>query len=76
MGRNAPLLATWLRKHDFQQSDADDLVQEVRIAVLQNLRGFAHPGHPSAFRAWLRFIHVNRLHRLDKDDEKRRETGL
>lgn len=60
-GLYAPLLATWLRKYEVQQSDADDLVQEVLMAVSKNLPGFAHNGRPGAFRAWLRTILVNRL---------------
>ena len=57
----APLIRAWLRKYDVQQSDADDLVQEVLLAVSKDLGEFDHGGHPGAFRGWLKAILVNRL---------------
>jgi RNA polymerase sigma factor (sigma-70 family) len=56
-----PVLQAWLRRYDLQQSDADDLVQDVLIVVSRELVHFQHTGHPGAFRAWLRTILVNRL---------------
>ena len=56
-----PLLLTWLRKYDVQKSDAEDLVQEVLMAVSKDLRSFEHNGRPGAFRSWLRTILVHRL---------------
>ena len=52
----APLLRVWLRKYDVQASDADDLVQEVLMAILKDLKSFDHNGRPGAFRSWLRTI--------------------
>jgi RNA polymerase sigma-70 factor, ECF subfamily len=57
----APLLRAWLRKYDVQDADADDLVQEILIAVMKDLNTFEHGGHPGAFRGWLRAILINRL---------------
>ena len=57
----APLLRLWLRKYDVQPSDADDLVQEVLMAVSKDLKSFDHSGRPGAFRSWLRTILVHRL---------------
>lgn len=57
----APLLNSWLRKYDVQASDADDLVQEVLMAVAKDLNSFDHNGRPGAFRSWLRTILVYRL---------------
>ena len=57
----APLIRTWLRKYDVQGSDADDLVQEVLLAVTKDLSRFQHGGQPGAFRGWLKAILVNRL---------------
>lgn len=57
----APLLRVWLRKYDVQASDADDLVQEVLMAVAKDLKSFDHSGRPGAFRSWLRSILVHRL---------------
>jgi RNA polymerase sigma-70 factor (ECF subfamily) len=60
-GLYAPLLKAWLRKYDVQDSDADDLVQEVLMAVAKDVMSFDHNGRPGAFRTWLRSILVNRL---------------
>jgi RNA polymerase sigma-70 factor (ECF subfamily) len=57
----APLIRAWLRKYDVQNSDADDLVQEVLLTVSKELSEFDHGGQPGAFRAWLKAILVNRL---------------
>jgi RNA polymerase sigma-70 factor (ECF subfamily) len=57
----APLIRAWLRKYDVQESDAEDLVQEVLLAVSKDLGKFDHGGHPGAFRGWLKAILVNRL---------------
>ena len=56
-----PLLLRWLRRYDVQDSDADDLVQEVLLAVSKDLKSFDHNGRPGAFRSWLRAILVHRL---------------
>ncbi len=61
VGLYAPLLKSWLRKYDVQPTDADDLVQEVLMAVSQDVTTFDHSGRPGAFRAWLKTILVNRL---------------
>jgi RNA polymerase sigma-70 factor (ECF subfamily) len=60
----APLLRAWLQKYDVQASDADDLVQEVLLAVSKDLSKFEHRGHPGAFRGWLKAILVNRLRKF------------
>jgi RNA polymerase sigma-70 factor, ECF subfamily len=57
----APLLRRWLRSYDVQANDADDLVQEVLLAVSKDLKSFDHDGRPGAFRAWMKVILVNRL---------------
>jgi len=56
-----PLLQVWLRKYDLQDSDVDDLVQDVLLAVSRELPQFQHSGRPGAFRSWLRTILVHRL---------------
>ena len=56
-----PLFTIWLRKYDVQSSDADDLVQDVLMAVAKDLKSFDHNGRTGAFRTWLRAIMVNRL---------------
>ena len=57
----APLLRLWLRKYDVQASNADDLVQEVLMAVSKDLKSFDHSGRPGSFRSWLRTILAHRL---------------
>lgn len=57
----APLIRKWLIRYDMQESDADDVTQEVLMAVSKDLESFEHNGRPGAFRAWLKGILVNRL---------------
>jgi len=57
----APLIRAWLRKYNVQDSDADDQVQEVLLAVSKDVGKFDHGGQPGAFRGWLKAILVNRL---------------
>lgn len=60
----APLIRMWLRKYDVQNSDADDLVQDVLLAVSADLSKFEHGGQLGAFRGWLKAILVNRLRKF------------
>jgi RNA polymerase sigma-70 factor (ECF subfamily) len=55
-----PLILHWLRRHGLRAEDAEDLAQEILVAVVQNLGRFTHSGHRGAFRSWLRTITVNR----------------
>lgn len=59
-----PLMQRWLRQHDVQKSDADDLIQEVLAVLMQELPHFDHNQRTGAFRSWLRKILVNRLRNL------------
>lgn len=70
----APLLRTWLRSYDVQANDADDLVQEVLLAVSGELKSFDHAGHPGAFRAWIKQILVNRLRKFWRGRGRRPEA--
>jgi RNA polymerase sigma-70 factor (ECF subfamily) len=67
----APLLGAWLRKYDVQDTDANDLVQEVLLAVSKDLDKFDHGGHPGAFRGWLKAILVNRLRNFWRARDRR-----
>lgn len=69
-----PLIRAWLRKYDVQESDADDLVQEVLLAVSKDLSKFEHGGQPGAFRGWLKGILVNRLRNFWRARDRRREA--
>lgn len=57
----APLLKRWLRRYEIQDSDADDITQEVMAALLNELPKFQHNQQTGAFRSWLRKILVNRV---------------
>jgi RNA polymerase sigma-70 factor (ECF subfamily) len=67
----APLLRAWLRKYEVQASDADDLMQEVLLAVSKDLEKFEHGGQPGAFRGWLKAILVNRLRKFWRGRDRR-----
>ena len=56
-----PLLLAWVGRLGVQPSDADDVVQEVLLAVSGSIESFEHNGRPGAFRAWLRATLVNRV---------------
>ena len=67
----APLIRTWLRRYDVQDSDANDLVQEVLLAVCNDLGTFEHRGQPGAFRGWLKAILHNRLRKFWRARDRR-----
>lgn len=67
----APLIRAWLRRYDVQTNDADDLVQEVLLAVSKDLSKFEHAGQPGAFRGWLKAILVNRLRKFWRVRDRR-----
>jgi RNA polymerase sigma-70 factor (ECF subfamily) len=50
-------------------ADIDDVIQEVLIAVMEEIPKFKHNGRKGAFRAWLRRIMINRI------KEQRRKSG-
>jgi RNA polymerase sigma-70 factor (ECF subfamily) len=55
-----PLIAGWLRHQGVPAEEADDLVQDILLVVVQSLPSFSHSGRAGAFRAWLRTITRNR----------------
>jgi RNA polymerase sigma-70 factor (ECF subfamily) len=57
----SPLLHGWLARLSVQPSDADDLVQEILLAISRDLSKFQHSGRNGAFRSWLRTILLNRV---------------
>jgi RNA polymerase sigma factor (sigma-70 family) len=67
----APLIRTWLRKYDVQETDTDDLLQEVLLAVSKDLNRFDHNGRTGAFRAWFKAILVNRLRKFWQSRDRR-----
>jgi len=59
-GLYRPLLATWADRAGVPAADADDLVQEVLIAVVKQVGGFERRGGGS-FRGWLRTVLGRRI---------------
>jgi RNA polymerase sigma-70 factor, ECF subfamily len=55
-----PLLVGWLSYQGVPANELDDLVQEILLAVVKDLRSFSHSGRIGAFRGWLRAIAHNR----------------
>ncbi len=66
-----PLIRAWLRRYDVQDSDANDLVQEVLLAVSKDLRKFEHAGQSGTFRGWLKAILINRLRKFWRARDRR-----
>ena len=56
-----PLLRRWVRKYQIQESDVDDIIQDVLSALMNDLPKFQHNRRTGAFRSWLRTILVNRV---------------
>lgn len=67
----APLIRKWLTKYDLQDSDADDVTQDVLLAVSKDVANFNHNGRPGAFRAWLKGILANRLRNFWRSRDRR-----
>jgi RNA polymerase sigma-70 factor (ECF subfamily) len=56
-----PLIRDRLRRHFLQDSDLDDVTQDVLGVLVRELPHFQHDLRPGAFRRWLRGITANRL---------------
>lgn len=65
-----PLVYGWLRKAGLQDGDAADVVQEVFLAVSQNIDAFRRDRASDSFSGWLWAIAKNKLH-----DHHRRRGG-
>lgn len=57
----SPRVERWTKAAGLQAVDAADVVQEVFIAVAENLRGFQRERPGDSFRAWLRVITNNKI---------------
>lgn len=66
-----PWLRRWCRKSGLQESDVDDVVQDVLVVVARELPNFRHNRRVGAFRAWLRGILVHRLQDLQRRRQHR-----
>lgn len=64
-----PLVYRFARRQGLQPACASDLVQEVLIAVVKNLKTFRHDRPGDSFRAWLLTIAWNKFY------DRRRQEG-
>lgn len=55
----SPLIRGWLKRFGVDQSDTDDVVQEVLAVVVRRFPEFHRQPHVGAFRGWLRSISAN-----------------
>ena len=60
VGLYGPLVYGWCRRWGMQQSDAQDIVQEVFRAVAGGIDGFRRDGVAGSFRGWLWTIAKNK----------------
>lgn len=67
-----PLLVRWNKACGLQQVDAEDVAQEIAIAVYRGIHRFKHR-HAGSFRAWLRGIARNKILHLRKRNARRHE---
>lgn len=59
----APLVYGWARKSQLQESDAEDIVQDVFRSVATGLKNFQYGGPNDTFRGWLWTITQNVIRR-------------
>lgn len=59
----APLVYGWARKSNLQESDAEDIVQDVFRNVASGLHNFQYGGPNHSFRGWLWTITRNAIRR-------------
>jgi RNA polymerase sigma-70 factor, ECF subfamily len=70
-----PWLRGWLSRHELQQADVEDVLQEIFVAVSAKVSEFVHNGHPGAFRTWLRTILTNRVRHFLRGQQNRQAVG-
>lgn len=56
-----PLLHAWVRRAGVLPQDADDLVQEVLLALAREMPAFRYDRTKGTFRGWLRTVLTNRV---------------
>jgi RNA polymerase sigma-70 factor, ECF subfamily len=53
------LLRRWVTRWGFQNADAEEVVQDAFLKILEKVPAFQHNGRPGAFRCWIRTILAN-----------------
>lgn len=54
-----PFITNWAAGNTSSHADAEDLAQEILLAMVRSLPRFEHNGRPGAFRTWLRTVAVH-----------------
>lgn len=54
-----PLVVRLLRRRGLQDADAEDLSQDVLMAICRRIEGWKHNGRKGAFRSWLYVVSKN-----------------
>lgn len=54
-----PLIQRWMRQQNVNETDADDLAQDVMTVINRKLKDFDHAGRTGSFRAWVKNIVIN-----------------
>lgn len=60
-GLYTPVVYGWARRAGLQESDAEDVVQDVFVAVAKDINRFRREQSTDTFRGWLWTIYRNRL---------------
>ncbi|MEM8681072.1 MAG: sigma-70 family RNA polymerase sigma factor, partial [Planctomycetota bacterium] len=55
------LIARWLQRAGVAEADAEDLKQEIMVALVKAVPEFQHNGHVGAFRKWLKTLVTQRV---------------
>jgi RNA polymerase sigma-70 factor, ECF subfamily len=70
-----PLIRVWLTRVTYLRDEADDLAQEVFVALLRELPAFERQ-RTGSFRAWLRQVTTNRMRAFCKSRRRQPLAGL
>lgn len=70
-----PLVVRLLRRRGLQDADAEDLSQEVLMAICRRIEDWQHNGRKGAFRSWLYIVSKNLMLNL-LAREKNRLVGV
>jgi len=70
-----PLLHSWLHRYSVPHDCADDLLQEVLQALVNEMPTFRYDRAKGSFRGWLKTILINRLRHYRRSQRFRGNAG-
>jgi RNA polymerase sigma-70 factor (ECF subfamily) len=70
-----PWIVGWVGRQGLNDTDAEDLAQDILVVVLRELPFFQHNRRPGAFRSWLRAIAVHRVQEFVRSRKYRPRPG-